>query len=207
MSQELLSGIHLANFHGKYPPASTDEGYQGLFGIDVFSQCINARQNSGGGSLLGHSYGRGSKAIPAGGTFISRVINLDCNTIPPASGGTPQSFPPKMKRQSNETSSMFILFLTATKSFTSKENLTLASQYYISAITRGSFGIRSAPFWGLGCWNVSVDSESERPCLRATKMFLYSYKVVVSTSARIDSWEFYDAPALDMGRKVSQALY
>jgi len=140
----------------EYPPASTDEGYQGLFGIDVFSQCINARQNSGGGAVLGNLFGKGSNAIPAGSTFVSRVINLDCNTIAPANPGSTQSFPPKSKRQSDETTTNIIY----------------------PPLPGDPSGYALLPFGDLNAG---------------------TYTVVVTTSARIDSWEFYDAPALNMG--------
>ena len=76
----------------KYPPASTQEGYDGLYGIDVFSICINEIQNTAGGRQLGKLYGRGSRALSAGTSFIVRVTNLDCNTVDPADPGPIQNF-------------------------------------------------------------------------------------------------------------------
>lgn len=107
---KLLSIIQMSDCHEKYPPASTEEGYQGLYGIDVFSKCIDKVQNSRGGRRLQNTLGLGKNAIPAGSTFVSRVKNLDCNTIAPADPGPIQSFPPKSKRQSSVTKSEFSYF-------------------------------------------------------------------------------------------------
>ncbi|KAK2807967.1 hypothetical protein FQN50_005209 [Emmonsiellopsis sp. PD_5] len=79
----------------EYPPASTEEGYDGLYGIDVFSQCIDEDQNSLGGNALSVLYGQQSTELPSGGSFISRVTGIDCSTIPPANPGPPQQFPPR----------------------------------------------------------------------------------------------------------------
>ncbi|PVF95043.1 hypothetical protein CPB86DRAFT_605415 [Serendipita vermifera] len=68
----------------EYPPASTEEGYDGLYGLDVFSCCIDHVQNVAGGRQLSSLYGQGSRALGAGSKFVVRVKNLDCSTVSPA---------------------------------------------------------------------------------------------------------------------------
>jgi len=44
---------------------------------------------------LSSLYRRGSRALPAGTSFVVRVTNLDCNTVDPADPGPIQTFPPR----------------------------------------------------------------------------------------------------------------
>jgi hypothetical protein len=74
----------------RYPPTSTEEGYDGLFGIAVFSQCINAKQNTRGGNQLKALYGQKVKEIPVGTIFSVRATGIDCGTVAPAGPGPPK---------------------------------------------------------------------------------------------------------------------
>lgn len=80
------------NIFCQNPSASTQQGHDGLYGLDVFTLCKDELQNIAGGRQLSSLYSRASKALPAGTTFVVRVTNLDCKIIASANFGSVPSF-------------------------------------------------------------------------------------------------------------------